>query len=855
MSRLPGVLIPALGVLAVVAHHLAWFDSFPQYLTYPPDQAGYLAGGRILISAFSTLMVEGFRAGTLEEIRRWFDFFGVALVYGAIDVFRPNDLFFTRWVFTFFNAAAALGAYSLARRLSTPMAGAVALAMFAVSPAFPSGASRLYPDAITGCLIVWSLRLFVARGRGAIAAGVLAGAAMLIRVQLLPWIPLGLFGLTLLAWIVVRVEPDTRARIRQGWIGLSLPLVLFAGLTHFGLENRHDSAPKHNLPRYHYYAYGVWQYLESDGWEGPWRLKQDPFYLAMVKESADDPGLLTSRPRQYLFAARYTAARLDKAVPIILGNFFRIFDRPQNPEHRGFIPPRSAIAIHRLGLVCALVAAVRLWSLGSPGLLAPLLILILGAFHAMAWGWPRYLMPVLPTLLALSGMGFVILLDALRARPRLGLWILFVVAAAFGAATLVRESSPEAAWGFRVAAMAMVFCGPVLVAHPGSESLSRRAALAVAIVVSVVIVGDAWRDRAWHTVEFQLEPGDVIRQEISLDAEGHKRLQEAHERYLGVDLELKDPSHSPWAVTINGRAARLEPGIPRLPESIPLETDSRGYPQWWLTPLTDDMLGSAKEQGRLVVELRIDNPNLARLKGDRFREQDRVFEAPSLGDWPHAAGIKPEYDREYRLVHTTVLASLGSRTFLVRAGALSPLTAQARIRVFELDDRSGWTAIEARKLTPVPGERTLLGFAARAAMKDRGPAELLVGGIKAVPFRIAMFTNTIWTAGDFQLCYRDRTPNQDDAYLSRGIYLLSGPIPCSANTCEVKVRFWPGMDDRPMTFGPELPKNQPGALELQEVARDCGFVGTVGWGFGRLIDGSANEYPADRGRWRVARIY
>jgi hypothetical protein len=63
------------------------------------------------------------------------------------------------------------------------------------------------------------------------------------------------------------------------------------------------------------------------------------------------------------------------------------------------------------------------------------------------------------------------------------------------------------------------------------------------------------------------------------------------------------------------------------------------------------------------------------------------------------------------------------------------------------------------------------------------------------------------------------------------------------------------MDDRPMSFSAEVLRNQPSAEDLGQAAAQCGFAGPVTWTFGRLIDGSANSYPADRGRWRVARIY
>src|SRR5262245_55127967 len=135
-----------------------------------------------------------------------------------MDALKPNDLGFVRAVFAGFNALTAVGAWSLARRLGSPRASILALAFFIVSPAFPSGASRLYADPVTGCLIVWAVRMFVEGGWSATAGGALAGAAMLIRVQLLPWIPLGL-GACSVAAVLLRVGPEPRAFIRRGWLG------------------------------------------------------------------------------------------------------------------------------------------------------------------------------------------------------------------------------------------------------------------------------------------------------------------------------------------------------------------------------------------------------------------------------------------------------------------------------------------------------------------------------------------------------------------------------------------------------------------------------------------------------------
>ena len=849
-------LVPALGGLAVLLHHAAWFKAFPQYQTYPPDQAGYMAGGRALIAIAATILHQGLTSPLIEELRRWFDFLGVAVLYGAIDFIRPNDLAFARGVFAFFNALAAVGAWSLARRLASPFAGLLALAFFVVSPAFPSGASRLYSDAVTGCLIVWSVRLFLDGGRRAMLAGLLAGAAMLVRVQLLPWVPLSLAAFTVAASIL-RVDHASVRRIRLGWLGLLLPLMAFGLLTTFGLENRNDSAPKHNLPRYHYYAYGFWQYLESDGWEGPWRLKQDPFYLEMVAASSTDPDLLRSRPRQYLFAAHYVAARLPKAIPIVLGNAYRIFNRPQNPEHRGFISDRAATGVHRLALLAAIVASVHLWTMGSAGLLAPALILSLGGFHALAWGWPRYAMPVLPVLIALSGVGIEIVLRSFMGQWRRWFAVVVVLGLVGLTASSLRDWAPEAAWSLRILVLLGGIAAFVVLSLTSSEPRPSRRAVALSIIlVSLVVFGDAWRDASWHTIDLSLRPGDVVRQEIRVSSLSLARLREARERFLAVDLELTDPSKQPWPATVNGLPVTLLPTIPPLPESIPVPDEGRAYPQWWSAHLSDAMLERATETGVFSIELEIDDPTAAVLKADRFADQSTVFEAPSLGDWPYAAGIKPEYDRDFRLVERKALDSLETKTWLVRNGASSFRRSVARIRIFELDDRSGRVLFEMKK---TPGAKTdpvqTAGFAARAAMRDRGDAEVNIGGASSVRFRVATFKNTTWTSGAFTLCYRDQTPNRKDAYDSRGIYLLSGPLPCSGDACRVEVRFWPGMDDRPMSFITEPPRTTPTMDTLREAAEDCSLPGPIQWTFDHLVDGTTNSYPADRGRWRVARIY
>ena len=58
-----------------------------------------------------------------------------------------------------------------------------------------------------------------------------------------------------------------------------------------------------------------------------------------------------------------------------------------------------------------------------------------------------------------------------------------------------------------------------------------------------------------------------------------------------------------------------------------------------------------------------------------------------------------------------------------------------------------------------------------------------------------------------------------------------------------------------MSFQVETPKSQPAVNIIRGAAADCGFEGAVVAPFARLLDGTKNNYPEDRGRWKVARVY
>jgi hypothetical protein len=83
--------------------------------------------------------------------------------------------------------------------------------------------------------------------------------------------------------------------------------------------------------------------------------------------------------------------------------------------------------------------------------------------------------------------------------------------------------------------------------------------------------------------------------------------------------------------------------------------------------------------------------------------------------------------------------------------------------------------------------------------------------------------------------------------------VLSGPLKCSLGRCRIEIKFWPGLDQRRLFFRTEAQDDQSGEAERTSEVSYCGLGHDhPDWRFDRLIDGSTNSYPEDRGRWGVA---
>src|SRR5207237_2130124 len=123
--------------------------------------------------------------------------------------------------------------------------------------------------------------------------------------------------------------------------------------------------------------------------------------------------------------------------------------------------------------------------------------------------------------------------------------------------------------------------------------------------------------------------------------------------------------------------------------------DRRAYPQWWALRLDPSALpASAAEPLRIRLSLPADQS--ARLRGDRFAGEDREYEGPSFGDWPHYAALKIEYDGDYRIPLSLPLASAGTESFVrLRSGALERVRGVHRIRIVVPATDEGWLEWES----------------------------------------------------------------------------------------------------------------------------------------------------------------
>ena len=590
---------PLLAVAALLALGLALQLYFFRHYPQPPlfgDPAGYHNVGLRFQEAAARLRAGEPLAPVFASVRGLFYLAGVGALFGVLDALRPGDPAFLRDVMAFANTAAMFGVFVLARRLSGSFAGGLtALALAASYATFSVQTGRLYPDPLTAALLVWAgaayagAALLRSRRRMAVAGGLL-GLALLLRAQVLEYI-VAVLALSLLAtarwwWRT----PGSRALVAAFLIGLAPALVAWAGIR-WAVGARDDVVRMGQVTFRPTYPFGFWQQLETDGWTGPYRFKQDPFYKAMEAEArAGDADLLRSRRKQFAFTLRYVAARPVASLLLVLDNTYRLYDRPAN-DYKWDYPYSYDLQVFVQRAVVVLgVAGAALLVAEQPVLAGVFLIPVaLAVLHGLVFPWPRYNVPAMPFLIASAGVFLVRAAgEAPWRAPRARRFLLTVAVPAMvtlALAELVQDRLPEAARVGRVLGILLVVALPfVVVAIKGRRA--RRVATAAGAALGVLVVAHAVRDRRWHETSTRLG-GDVaaVEQVVRLSPEALGRLRSAPEAFVLFDLTVPRGDLQDAAIEVGARrwpGGAILPTMPRLRESTATGgRDRRGYPQWW----------------------------------------------------------------------------------------------------------------------------------------------------------------------------------------------------------------------------------------------------------------------------------
>jgi hypothetical protein len=384
----------------------------------------------------------------------------------------------------------------------------------------------------------------------------------------------------------------------------------------------------------------------------------------------------------------------------------------------------------------------------------------------------------------------------------------------------------------------------------------RRGRVAAALgwaVVAVPFTAHALRDRLWH--ERLLAVGDggarAVEQEIVLGPAAMGALRAATEAFLVMDLRVPQGDLSRARLQVGPHAlpgSALVPTMPRLRESTATGgRDWRGYPQWWAVPFDPSWLPAGAEP------LRIGLANAGEplvVAGDRFSAQERVYEGPSFGDWPHWVALKLEYDGDYRIPVTLPLESRGSRGFVVdERGRRRALRGVHRIRIVTLRQNEGWLHW---RTAPLPaGATTAAAFSAWSG--HRGEARLFAGA--APPLTLPLGARKAFEVErqGVRLCHVYEGERGEKAY---GSYALIGEAsrlgtPGAPSTAQL--RFSTGMSDSPMFF--VIDRRRPLAETVAALGA-CLAPGTAAVrGAAEILDATHNNYPEDTGRWTVDKVF
>ena len=834
---------------AIQAHFLS---RYPQPILFGDPGAYYVVGQKFQQAAARLLEGEAL-SPVFESVRGLLYFAGVGSLYAVIDAIRPQNIEYFRIVLAGFNTLSMLGGFFLGRRLAGAYAGGlVALALAFLYPPFSVQTGRIFPDPITGCAFVWSA-FFYLRGvqqksaASMIASGLTLGIGLLVRSQLIQYVG-ALLALALLAsapwwW---RSHRKLALALALGFLPAAVLWIVIVRAVSGDLKQIEAFG---NFTFQQRYPYGFWQFLDTDGFMGPYRLGQEPYYQALEAEAEARPELLASYPKQLGFTLDYLSSRGPESVLLVLDNMYRLFDRPANDYKWDYpVAYRRQVIYQRALLVLALAGMATLLS-ASPASAGVFFVpACLAVLHGLSYPWPRFNQPAMPIVIAVAGAFVVWAAREWRRRAAAGALVLLLLAGILlYTASGVRMSAPELARLLRFLGIVSGIAAPF--AYAALASRNRRAFVLVGLAVLLALAGaHELRSRTWHEIELPLG-GDVagIQQSIHLSTEGLQRLRQASEVFLVFDLHIPDGSPRGLHVEVNGRRFAPEKWIPTMPrfgESTAAGgRDRLGYRQWWALRLSEEALDTASIQ----VSLRSSGRSPIAVYGDRFPEQEGWYEGPSFGDWPHLASVKLEYDGDYRLPIRRRLESVRSSSFVVhRDEGRSEFPGVFRIRLLEPGTNEGrlWWETE-----PAPAAKeAAIGFFAYSGKE--GSATLLLEEEPALGFPLGSAEDFEVDVPPHRLCHRAEPARGDMAY---GGYVLFTPL-AREGPVGLGVRFFSGMSAEPLFFSLDRRQDRERLSELIARCNPPPNAAPVD-GVGRILDATRNRYPDDTGRWSVVSVH
>jgi len=790
------------------------------------------------------------------------------ILYGPWAILKPGDFQWMREGLAIADALNLLLAAALVLRWTGSRFAATATAfLWLIFPGYTLNLVRGYPEPLVVLGFLLSLLAFTIGDRRRSAflyalSGFLFLYSVFIRVQVMPFFML-VSGVLLAASARWTLAPPHRRRA-VAFLAGALPVIAVWALLRIEVDDpvRLESFSFHAFQRV--YPHGFWLYLDTDGWMGPYSLRQYPFYLALVEAARGEPALLTSSARQWVFAGVYVLRHLDESARTVLVNLYRFFAKPTN-DYKWDFPYPYGLQVWVQGLV-SLVGLAGLLRARRPCVPWPLLVAYVVTFsllYAISHVEPRYHLPVMAALLMTAGLWLEEARGWVAGPTPQRRAVIVALAVAAGSALswcLARGMmQPLSALILHHAAVLGAAAALFLFFHgmgQGEARGARVAATAVAGLAAACVLAVGFTDVSWHGRRTALTPGSAFRQRIVLSDEGLRALRSADEAFAVFDLARVDGDQRCLRADVNGTdhgGEALFPAMPRFPLATTAgHRDPAWFAQWWALPL-----GVAERQAlTATVDITLSVSPACRNTGmtlgleSFLRQGGRDYEGPSFEDWRKVSVYRLLYDGEHRLPVRRRRGVIERRSGRIEEGRFRPMGQDLRLGL--LVPRPGGARLDWETAAAHESGDTVVAF--RAESGRGGEALLSVGRPGSVPevsFPLAGREAFTREAGPIRLSY---APERLGEGRAEGLYLLRvpGSLVRAGEPLRLAVRIPTRLssDERYFAVRPA-----PAAEDARRVlGADAGHR-TLVEGFGRFVDATRNSYPVDTGPWEIAEVF